>query len=888
MLIEEIEKDLKKFSKNINKERFIFDFLKAYQVSNTTLSRLEKGDHNLSKTKNELIWKKKLLFNYCLDTDLHLKIDEYAKNNIIQKYSLRFLIIINNYEFLAMDIKTKKTLDIKLTEVYKHFKFFLPLVGLEKSSNSFENLADIKAAEKMGQLFDVILEDDIVIKNDKKKRHNLNIFFSRLLFCFFSDDAGIFPKNEFKNSILSYADGNEDFNELLAKIFETLGSKDRKNLPTYLINFPYVNGGLFNNEFPIPKLSSKARKIIIQCAELNWKLINPDILGSMMQAVVSSNERSNLGMHYTSVENITKVIQPLFLDSILEDFNNAEDDEKKLKKVLIRIYNLIIIDPACGSGNFLIITYKELCKIEMNVYKKLQKIDKVSWSLAKSGIRLNQFYGIEIDDFAAESSKVSLWIIEHQMNLYFKEVFGETNPTLPLGQSGNIICDNATRVDWENIFIEINRYKKKPYEIYILGNPPYKGYAERNDEQKKDIEVVFGESSKLDYISIWFIKAAKFIRNKNAKFAFVTTNSIHQGEQVNLLWPKLLSSDLEIFFSNNSFKWNNNAKYNAGVICSIIGVCKKNKNKKKIFSEGLVKEVHSINPYLSPGENVVVASRKKPLSNFPTMTKGDIAYDGGFLSFTAEDKLDIINKYPDIEKYFRRFVGASDSIRGITRWCLWVNESEYKKCKEIPELQKRFDLVEKFRLSSKRKTTSKMANKPYRFIEIRKIEKAAIIVPVTSSSRRVYIPINFADSHAIINASNQAIYNSEVYMFSILSSIMNMIWVKTVGGRMKNDYRYSAEICYNTFPFPLINNDQKNLLKKSAQRILDLREKFSEMNIAEIYDPKYMPKLLLEAHKDNDLLVEKCYTNKAFLDNNERLEYLLKMYKNMNELNLSL
>ena len=593
MLIEKIETSLKTLLKKTKKETFIFDFLEAYELPKATISRLQKGDYNLSKNLNELIWKNKIAFIPIEKDkqDIHEIIDELSKSELPTKHKLRFLIVTNFEEFLSMDLKSKKSLDIKINDLHKYVEFFLPLVGLEKNEILSENLADIKAAEKMGQLFDAILENDQSYREEKKKRHNLNVFFSRLLFCFFADDSEIFLKNQFKNSIAYYSKEKNDLADFLLIIFKILGAKDRKDYPTYLKNFPYVNGGLFLDEFQIPELTNKATKIILQCSELNWALINPDIFGSMMQAVVSENERENLGMHYTSVENIMKVIKPLFLDNILEDLNKANNEEDKLKKVLNRIYNIIIIDPACGSGNFLIISYKELCKVEIEIYKRLQKINKQFWSLAKSGIRLSQFYGIEIDDFAAESSKLSLWITEHQMNLYFKEVFGETKPTLPLGDSGRILCDNATRVDWEDIFFKFNKYKKDTNEIYILGNPPYKGYAERNKDQKQDIEIALGKNSKLDYISIWFIKAAKFIRNKNAKFAFVTTNSIHQGEHVSLLWPQILKDDLEIFFSYNSFKWNNNARFNAGVICSIIGVSKKNKNKKKIFSGGLVRDV---------------------------------------------------------------------------------------------------------------------------------------------------------------------------------------------------------------------------------------------------------------------------------------------------------
>ncbi|OOY48858.1 SAM-dependent methyltransferase, partial [Solemya velum gill symbiont] len=576
---------------------------------------LQKGDYNLSKNEGEILWKKKLFFKVEKEADLHSLIDKLQSDTAITRHHPRFIIVTDWQTLLAVDTRIDDSLDIPIQDLAKHFDFFLPWAGMEKSQIQSERLADIKAAERMGRLYDLILEDNPV--ENEADRHGLNIFLSRLLFCFFAEDTGIFSDALFTNGIASHtADDGSDLQPYLQKLFTVLNSKERSEYPNFLQTFPYVNGGLFAEEYPVPVFNKKSRKIIIECGALNWKQINPDIFGSMMQAVVHTEQRSSMGMHYTSVANIMKVIEPLFLDDLRKELDKAGDNEKKLEKLLQRLYHLRIFDPACGSGNFLIITYKEISRIEIEVYRRLNAIRKTGGLVLKSNISLSQFYGIELDDFAAETAKLSLWLAEHQMNQEFKEVFGDARPTLPLQDSGHIVCDNAANLDWSDVCP-----KSEVSEIYVLGNPPYLGARNQSKNQKEDVRRILGHikgSNNLDYIACWFYLVAEYIKGTSSKSAFVSTNSITQGVQVSMLWPHILHG-LEIGFAYTSFKWANSAKANAGVTCVIVGLRSVSKRQKYIFHGERAQSVNHINAYLLNVNDIYIQNRRSPLSNLPSI-----------------------------------------------------------------------------------------------------------------------------------------------------------------------------------------------------------------------------------------------------------------------------
>ena len=742
------------------REYFLYDLLMAYGLPKASITRLKKGDYNLSDNVGEILWKKKLLFKEETKADLHALIDKLSNDQSIQKHHPRFIIVTDFKIFLAVDTATKDTLDISLNELPQYYDFFLPWAGIEKSQFQNENPADIKAAERMGRLYDLILETNPV--TDEYSRHALNVFLSRLLFCFFSEDTGIFPENLFINALASHTEKDgSDLQAYLTKLFNVLNLEDRSGYPKYLTEFPYVNGGLFADEYPVPEFNKKSRDIIIECGSLNWKDINPDIFGSMMQAIVHTDQRSGLGMHYTSVTNIMKVIGPLFLNDLYEKLDRAGKNKGKLLTLLDRLCHLRIFDPACGSGNFLIIAYKELCKLEIEIFKRLEG-DQLS--LFSSNIKLTQFYGIEIDDFAHETAKLSLWLAQHQMNLVFQEVFNVNRPTLPLKAGGNIVCGNATRIDWEKVCP-----KAEDAEVYILGNPPYLGASLQSKEHKKDMEFVFSEIEgykNLDFIACWFLIGSKYIRNNSAQLAFVSTNSLNQGEQVAILWPSIFSMGLEIGFAHQSFLWTNNAKGNAGVTCVVINIRNPSKNPKYLFNNREFRKVNNINPYLLEGRALFVKKRRTVLSDLPAMKYGNKPTDGGYLSLTKNERDELIKESPEAIKFIKKFIGSAEFINDKRRYCLWIEDKDLDQALLVKEIDKRIAAVKKFRLNSKKKSTKEKAANSHQFAEIRYGAQQSIIVPSHSSIRREYIPIGFLDSDTIIPNSAQAIYEPSMLMDS--------------------------------------------------------------------------------------------------------------------------
>ena len=656
---------------------------------------------------------------------------------------------------------------------------------------------------------------------------------------------------------------------------------------------------MFSKPHNAPNFTRRSRNVVIESGELDWSAINPDIFGSMIQAVITPEHRGGLGMHYTSVPNIMKVIEPLFLTELYEEFEAAKYDPRGLNKLLERIGIIKIFDPACGSGNFLIISYKELRLLEIKILQQLQTFQKVAsgfepnhlelipkaqLTLAAafqrpmfSRIELENFYGIELDDFAHEIAILSLWLAQHQMNMKFKEAFGTGNPTLPLKEGGHITQGNATRIEWQKVCP-----KKENDEIYVLGNPPYLGGKLLDDIQKEDTDIIFNGFDNyynLDYIACWFYKAALYI-TKNIKVAFVSTNSISQGTQVFDLWPSIFNKNIEIFFANKNFQWSNNAKNKAAVICSIIGLREKSISPKYIFSNGIKYQVKNINGYLSNAANIFVQKRTIPLSNLPIMNQGNIPLDSGYLMFNDIEREDIIKLYPTTNALFKKVTGSVESINNLVRWCLWLSENNLPLALSIPPLKERIDKVRDFRIKGGTNAKS-CANRPHQFCMVNNAKSAQIVIPIVSSERRDYIPISYFDSDFIVIHSAYVIYDPELYIFGLINSAIHLLWVKTFSGKLKNDSRYSVGLCWYSFPFPEINHEQKQELERNVYQVLSEREKHSEKTLAQLYDPDKMPNGLREAHHHLDLAVERCYRSKPFLNDDERLEYLFKLYEQM-------
>ena len=878
----EIQHNVQSIIDNFSKEEFIYDLLIAYGISKTSVTRLKKGDYNLSKADNEILYKKKIFFKVESSNRLLSSIDAISKEERILKHQPRFAILTDYKELVAKDLRLGKNLDIEIKELPNYFDFFLPLAGSEVYNASNNNEADRNASYKMASLYDLLIEENPNIYNSKESIHQLNIFLSRLLFCFFAEDTEIFKDESIFTDTLAQhtAENGKDTHVFLDELFDRLDTENVAHLPEYLRKFEYVNGGLFGQRINSPLFTAKARKTLIELGELQWKHINPDIFGSMIQAVVIPEYRSDLGMHYTSVENIKKLIKPLFLDELYEAFENATTINQ-LRALIKRISKIKFFDPACGSGNFLIITYKEIRLLEILILEKITDLEGNAPTIKWTDIQLSQFYGIEIDDFAHEMAILSLWLAEHQMNKVFEERlfdYGKSKPILPLKEAGQIQQGNATRRDWN----EVCPITEKD-EVYVIGNPPYLGYSRQDENQKEDMKIVFSRVNnykKLDYIACWFYKATNYIQNTKAKYAFVTTNSITQGEQVALLWPLVLSKGQEIDFAHQSFKWTNNAKGNAGVTVVIIGIRNNESSDKFLFNQNLKQNVKNISPYLTNTGNQFVAARNKPLSNIKEIGYGSSALDGGSLILSTDEKSNLIKQYPATEKFLFKLMGSQELIKGIERWGIWVTKEEYEEARKIEPLRKRFDNVEIFRLNSKRRPTIEAAQFPYRFGEPRFVKGEVLLIPKVSSELREYLPIGYYTDIIVMDKAFP-IYKASPYLFGILSSRMHNIWIKAVGGKLETRLSYSSSICYNTFPFPDITTKQKENLNLYVFAILDERAKHPSKTMAQLYNPTTMPKGLLQAHQELDTAIEQCYRLQPFKNDTERLEYLFKMYEEM-------
>ena len=872
---QQTEQELQAFKTSFSPADIPYIIMKAFGKTDADIRRYKSGKGIVAKFVGLLI-KNLLAYRPCPSMLMDETLNALKTDATIAKATPRILMVSDGERILAYDPKERETYENPLNKLWIDFQFFYPLCGIERYRGIEENPADVKAAEKMAKLHDEIRAYNDFSSNDDL--HELNLFMTRLLFCYFAEDTGIFADNLFTASIdrFTQEDGS-DLSAYLSTAFDVMDREDRTDVPTIFSQFPYVNGGLFSKRIRIPQMGRRARKLIIECGELNWKDINPDIFGSMIQAVVSPSQRGTLGMHYTSVPNIMKVIQPLFLDDLYEDFANAKNNIKKLRQLLIRIPRMKFFDPACGSGNFLIIAYKELRKLEIQIWKQIGELSG-GFELPFVNIQLTQFYGIEIDDFAHEVASLSLRLAEHQMNRKFTAEFANVSiPALPLGRSGNIVHGNACRVDWNVVCPHT-----KEEEVFVMGNPPYLGSRRQDDEQKEDMKRLFiKDFGELDYISCWFISAAQYVRNTNSKSAFVSTNSVCQGLQVSLLWKRIIYDGLVISFAYKSFKWSNNAKHNAGVTVIVVGLAMdENVSSKIIYDGSQLRKVKNISPLLMDGPTIFVKSETTPLcDSIPTMNFGNMPADGGKLILSTEEREELISQYPNAKKYIKPLIGAEDFINGKRRWCIWLCSENPQEYLLIPEFRQR---IEELKIIREKSSRPQLAAIPHLFAQITQpLGIPFIIIPAVSSEHRNYIPMGYLDENNIAANSCMVVGTDEKWLFGILTSLMHMAWVKTVGGRLKTDYRYSAQLCYNTFPFPKISDSKKQEIEEAAEEVLLVREDYPGKTLAELYDPDKMPDDLREAHHRLDLIVESCYQDKPFANDEERLECLFKLYEKM-------
>jgi len=866
------------------KDTFWNDFFNVFGISRRRLATFEEPVKKLNNAQGfiDLFWKGTLLVEHkskgrSLDAAFEQASDYFHG---IKEHELPKYVLVSDFEnFRLYDLDEKTEHSFHISDFHKNIKLFGFIAGYQKSSFKDEDEVNIAAAELMGKLHDQ-LEDS------GYQGHDLEVYLVRLLFCLFADDTGIFEKDTFKEFIeVKTAEDGSNLGAMLAQLFQVLNTPREKrmsSLDEHLMAFPYVNGKLFEEFLMIPAFNSRMREILLQCSSLNWGKISPAIFGSMFQSVMDPKERRNLGAHYTSEKNILKLIKPLFLDELWDEFHKIKGNKRQLQEFQLRLGKLKFLDPACGCGNFLIITYREIRLLELEVMKEIYKGQQAIGIQEIMCVDVDQFYGIEYDEFPAKIAEVALWLMDHQMNLRVSEEFGLYYARLPLKKSAKIVHGNALRIDWEEVV-------PKNELSYILGNPPFIGHQWRNTVQMEDMDIVFGKdtnSRRLDYVAAWYYKSALFIQDTKAKVGLVSTNSVCQGEQVPFLWQKLLI-DLKVIinFAHLTFKWKNEAKGNAQVHVIIVGfsvVAPKEKflfEYENISSDPTVRKVSNINGYLVPARNIFIQGRSQPIHNYPVMFKGSQPTDGGFLVLTLEEKEYLLSKYPDSASLIMPFIGGAEFLRGTKRYCLWLKNASPKQLIQYPEIQERLIGVKKSRLASPTKSVQEFSRFPTLFTQDRQPESEYLAVPEVSSENRDYIPIGFLTPDVICSNKLQIIPKADRYMFGVLTSKMHNSWITKMSGRLKSDISYSPAV-YNNFPWPKNPSDKnKALVEEKAQKVLDTRAKYPDSSLADLYDPLLMPPDLVKAHQELDRAVDQCYRPQPFTTEMARIEYLFELYE---------
>ncbi len=866
------------------KDTFWNDFFHVFGISRRRVATFEKPVQKLNQKIGfiDLFWKGVLIAEHKskgkdLDAAFQQATDYFHG---LEEHELPKYVLVSDFARLRLyDLEADQQYEFRIVDFYKHVQRFGFIAGYQARTFQEQDPVNIQAAELMGKLHDQL-------KTFGYTGRQLEMYLVRLLFILFADDTSIFERSTFKEYIefKTRPDGS-DLGALLAQFFQILNtppSQRLTNLDEALSQFPYVNGKLFEEPIPIAAFNSQMRNILLQASALDWSKISPAIFGSLFQSVMNPQERRHLGAHYTSEQNILKVIQPLFLDDLKSELESIQHSKPKLQAFHLKLSQLRFLDPACGSGNFLIVAYRELRLLEIQVLQALYGSERVIDIAAILKVHIDQFYGIELDEFASKIAEVAMWLIDHQMNRKVSEAFGQYFVRLPLDKAANIWHTNALQTDWNSLI------PKKELD-YIMGNPPFSGSKILDKVQRQGMARLF-EGVKngkiLDYVAGWYLKAAHYIENTKIKAAFVSTNSITQGEQVSVLWGLLMKDyRIKIHFAHTTFKWRNEARGKAAVYCVIIGFAPFETKTKRLFTYSDVKgepterQVKNINSYLTPAQDLTIYRQSKPICNVPAMAFGNMPLDGGHLIMEEENKANFLQNEPKAKKYIRQLIGAREFLNGKKRWCLWLEGISPKELRSMPLVLKRVEAVKNFRLDSVAPSTQKHAATPYLFRD-RKTPDTYIIVPKVNSSSRKYIPMSFMSKDIITTDLCFTIPNGTLYHFGILMSAMHMAWVKYTCGRLGNEYRYSKDIVYNNFPWakePLSKNVKA--VESKAQRVLQVREQFPESSLADLYDPLTMPPVLVKAHQQLDKAVDLCYRPQPFADEQARIGFLFEVYE---------
>lgn len=881
---------------------FPFQFLEAFGNKKTAIDRLRKGNTNQSDIPGAVLQRSHIHIVTCPTGAVGEMLTALRNSPKTTSQKARFILATDGDRFEAEDVTTGETVVCDYSDFANHFGFFLPLAGITTIAQIRESSFDIRATGRLNKLYVTLLQDNPEWAA-ADRRADMNHFMARLIFCFFAEDTDIFHSGyKFTETVERMSSGGADnTHEVIQELFRAmntpLADRTAAGIKTWANGFPYVNGQLFSGNIDVPRFSRTARGYLIHIGNLDWTKINPDIFGSMIQAVADDEERGALGMHYTSVPNILKVLNPLFLDDLRAKLDEADDNARKLLNLRSRMAKIRVFDPACGSGNFLVIAYKEMRAIEAEINKRRGETDR------RSEIPLTNFRGIELRDFPAEIARLALIIAEYQCDVLYRGQKEALAEFLPLDSQNWITCGNALRLDWlsicpptgtgvkvhgDDLFqtpldqSEID-FENAGGETYICGNPPYLGGKKQDNEQKSDMQIVSAgrfNHRNLDYVCAFIAKAAEALISFE-KAAIVATSSINQGIHVPIFWPFVLKQGVCIEFGYEPFKWSNNASNNAGVYCTIIGLSKPQAGQaKRLFSHNEVRLVENINPYLIAGKDTIVEGQSSPISPLSKMNTGNQAADGGHLFLDSNARASLLAEAPAAREFVRTVMGTSEFFDGRLRWCLWIDDPDLESASSISMIQDRIGKARNFRIEGG-DVAKTLSGRPHQFRYRNLARKFGMIVPQVSSELREYIPSGLFDEKTVVTHKAHAVFEPTLIDFAIFNSRLHFAWARTLSGRLGNGLSYSSNLSWNTFPLPKLTEQNKDDLMACAENILLAREAHFPATIADLYDPETMPENLRRAHEENDETLERIYIGRRFKNDTERLEKLFELYTRM-------